>query len=791
MKKFFNFARKKMRKTGSFLTTPKKLTPPEDFEVSKEHSNKKDMLTPAEDFDSEYYLKRYPDIAAANLDPYLHFITHGKTEGRRHSPFKIQENTAPLNHAKETILIVSHEASRTGAPILALNIAQTLKDQLNIVVLLLGDGSITSFFKEACHAILSIDQAILHDPVFAKTDFFDRRIRRIIQQYDIKCAIVNSSGSSSVLATLANCFVPSVLLVHEFRIYMYPPNRFANAFLWAGNVVFPAKIIQENAVGPDTAHAIHLTHILPQGKSIVPIDPLDNKKGSGKTRIKMDDNHLSTAKPFLILGAGSVQYRKGIDLFIATAAELKRLHPEYNIKMLWVGADYDPKNDLRYSCFLAEQIKRSALADSFTLIDEISDLDELYKEIDLFYLSSRLDPLPNVAIDVMTLGKPLICFDKATGIAEILAQDSDTAACIIPHLSITEATKKIIKFYQSSDYCFLISSKMKTLAQRYFNMQHYVTSLLALLENQKKQVQQEKLDCITLNDSSDFKENFFSESDVNREIAIRKYVRSWHTKAGFLRKPTPGFNQSVYDAYHHCHERQTEPFAAYLRAGKPEGPWKEKVITPSSHPHIAHKKWRQAIHIHAPHPDGLDNILTSMQLNKSAFDLYITTNDIMFNEASHVVAKHKSINCKLHAIASNNRNLHPLSGAFDSELQKYDVVGHFCTNSDLDNSQLFPQNQFLFIIENLLGGQNLMADHIIQAFQQSPKLGLVFADDPYLHFNFPVGGMCWIRPKAIEPLFQYQHSSEDIERFIPIAVSNQGFSKAVTYVPGYTWWYTD
>ena len=46
----------------------------------------------------------------------------------------------PLNPSRPTLVVVSHEASATGAPILALNLCQELSQDANIVVLLLRGG---------------------------------------------------------------------------------------------------------------------------------------------------------------------------------------------------------------------------------------------------------------------------------------------------------------------------------------------------------------------------------------------------------------------------------------------------------------------------------------------------------------------------------------------------------------------------------------------------------------------------------------------------------------------------
>lgn len=38
-------------------------------------------------FDANYYLRAYPDIAAAGVDPYTHFMNYGKNEGRNPNSF--------------------------------------------------------------------------------------------------------------------------------------------------------------------------------------------------------------------------------------------------------------------------------------------------------------------------------------------------------------------------------------------------------------------------------------------------------------------------------------------------------------------------------------------------------------------------------------------------------------------------------------------------------------------------------------------------------------------------------
>ena len=48
-------------------------------------THRKGPFSPIPDFDASYYLKSYPDIAAAGIDPFEHYINYGYTEGRNPS----------------------------------------------------------------------------------------------------------------------------------------------------------------------------------------------------------------------------------------------------------------------------------------------------------------------------------------------------------------------------------------------------------------------------------------------------------------------------------------------------------------------------------------------------------------------------------------------------------------------------------------------------------------------------------------------------------------------------------
>jgi glycosyltransferase involved in cell wall biosynthesis len=98
-------------------------------------------------------------------------------------------------------------------------------------------------------------------------------------------------------------------------------------------------------------------------------------------------------KVFLVVGIGSVDFRKGLDVFLATAAEVSRREPKRKIRFVWIGGGYNPTTD-NYSSYLAEQIARANLDGIVTMIDEVGDLEPIYRSTDLFFLSSRAAASP-------------------------------------------------------------------------------------------------------------------------------------------------------------------------------------------------------------------------------------------------------------------------------------------------------------------------------------------------------------------------------------------------------------
>ncbi len=101
---------------------------------------------------------------------------------------------------------------------------------------------------------------------------------------------------------------------------------------------------------------------------------------------------------------------------------------------------------MTYSVYLVDQIKRAGLESQMKILRSTSEIELAYQTADLLLVSSRLDPLPNVAIDALTLGLPVLCFEKTTGIADFLSENGLGEQCVAQYLDTHDLARKVEGF---------------------------------------------------------------------------------------------------------------------------------------------------------------------------------------------------------------------------------------------------------------------------------------------------------------------------------------------------------
>lgn len=737
---------------------------------------------------------------------------------------RLQKGRMEFEPSKDTVLIVSHEASLTGAPVLSLNLMQNLQKKYNVISFLLGDGSITECFRdESTFIVCSVPSR--GDPITAGS-----LIEQLAKLYKFKFAIVNSIESRSVLPALAKRFIPAITLIHEFAAYTRPRAVFPDAVLWSQESIFSASVTHDNALLEHPELMDHPFHIIPQGRCNLPAMKSDAESQQEGERVlrELRPKNLP-ADTVIILGIGAVQLRKGADLFIDCAARVLRSNPSKNFRFVWIGAGYNPEADLNYSIYLADQIRRAGLQEHVFFMEATSNIEAAYETADILLISSRLDPLPNVAIDAMMHSLPVICFAKTTGIADILTANNLGEECVVPYLDIAAMAVKVNGFMESKSLREKVGEQLKQVALKEFDMPRYVKQLEDLGLAASDHIAQEQKDIAEIAKSLQPRLDFFLQPQIKnlpKDEAIRYYVRVW--ASGIIRrKLIPGFHPGVFFEQSKPHA-DGDPLANYLRAGQPDGPWQYDIITPKKISQPLSPDTRVALHIHAYYPDLLPEIMTRLNGNHVRPDLFVSVpTELVRDEVDCILKDYSGKIIDIQVTPNRGRDIGPFLTAFGKTFVKnYDVVGHLHTKKTADvQDETMSKNWRLFLLENLLGGKNNMADTILERMAADRSIGMVFPDDPYIvgwgsnkpyaetlsqrlglsalpeSFLFPIGMMFWARTESLLPIFNLGLGWQDypteplpydgsmlhaLERIFPFVAAKQGFRSVLTNVAGIT-----
>ncbi|MGS4946672.1 rhamnan synthesis F family protein [Meridianimarinicoccus sp. RP-17] len=724
------------------------------------------------------------------------------------------------------ILIVSHDASRTGAPILTLNLVQSLSQRYNVTTLCLRGGGLLDDFAAHSVAVREAERPTDGGP------FYTRVLDDILPEAGFAFAVVNSIESRHMLAPLKARGIPSVALLHEFASYTLPGNAFAEAMFWADKTVFSTRLTLENAVDANHLTRSVDTHVIPQGKCRVPAQPglpVESRAERDRLRSLLRPEGLSSRK-FIVIGAGYVQIRKGVDLFIDTAMRVLQAPETRDALFVWIGAGYDPKRDSGYSVYLQDQMMRAGIADRVLMLPETPEIETVYGLADAFLVASRLDPLPNVAIDAMCTGLPVFCFARTTGIADTLTEAGLSEHCVAPYLDTRDMASKLVAFAGSEKLRADIAERTRAHAATAFDFDGYAGRIEALALSDSPDFDTE---AATILDSGRFDPDFFcvagAAAKMPPEAAVRQYLASAR-KGVWARKPEPGFHPYVF-ARHMADAvpAHADSYAEFLRRGRPEGTWMAQVIRGGSAAAVGGPApQRSALHVHAYYTDQLQDVVRRLDGNLTRPDLYVSVADAAGARAARRhLAGYSGTVADVSVVPNAGRDIGPLLTRFGPELVRdYEVIGHVHTkkSAHVENAETV-RAWVEFLYSGVLGGGKAgpMMDRVLHAMQGDSGIGVVYPDDPTLMgwtrnlghaqdlarrmgfgslpdaFNFPIGTMFWMRNAALEPFVDLGLAWSDypnepapndgtmlhaLERLFGIVPVLKGWTTAVTHTPG-------
>lgn len=155
----------------------------------------------------------------------------------------------------------------------------------------------------------------------------------------------------------------------------------------------------------------------------------------------------------ILLFTGSLIHRKGVDLLIEAFIEAAQKDPNL---FLWLVGPKDrsenPSMDEDFVTLLQKKIAGAGLADRVILHGMIADrkrLAEAYQAADVFVFPSRKEGLPNVVLEAMACGMPVIVSDLP-GLKSVIKPEYN--GVVVPIGEIEELEQAIEKLVVDRNY---------------------------------------------------------------------------------------------------------------------------------------------------------------------------------------------------------------------------------------------------------------------------------------------------------------------------------------------------
>jgi glycosyltransferase involved in cell wall biosynthesis len=389
--------------------------------------------------------------------------------------FNLNTNYILQNHDPGTkmplkVLVVSHDANKHGAQLIALNITKNLAEKfgVNVEVLLLDGGDLEDDFSRIAPTFNINGESI------EKNEILKSHLENLFFEGYEK-AIINTTVSGKIISLLSNIGIDSISLIHELPslISEYGLENYCKSISKnTKKIIFPSTFVKD---GFKQFTKLHETRIIPQGFFAYDLDEIDEvEKGALRKKLMLSDTDK------LVIGVGFADLRKGIDIFIKIADWITS--SKEDIHFAWIG-----NHDSGIFHWIQHDIAHLENNDRIHILPFTTRISEYIVDSDLFLLTSREDPFPTVVIEALAFGKPVIGFRNAGGIQEI--NNYGDILSLVPYLDINAMSRELTRLIYDDKAEYKRKSTIgKQIIQNNFRFDEYTFKLLSELVPEIKKI---------------------------------------------------------------------------------------------------------------------------------------------------------------------------------------------------------------------------------------------------------------------------------------------------------------
>lgn len=350
-----------------------------------------------------------------------------------------------MQRSGPTVMFVSHEATRTGAPICLLHLVRWITQHTNIlpIVLLRRGGELTKEFQTLAPTFCWSEKWVFFGwrrvlPHLRLRRFlyplFGMRLRSYLQSQNIHVIYSNTATNAELSDLFAQLGCPVITHVHELEYAigeMLRPDDIMRIKTHTAHYIACCHAVKDNLVRnlKVSANTIDVVH------EFVPV-PEHNpvSKREAQTRIRTLLNLPDEAR--IVLGAGTTDWRKGTDLFVQLAHNIIRDREMNNVHFVWIGGQRDETEFRR----VRYDVHKVDLEGRIHLPGTVTNPADFFAAADVFVLTSREDPFPLVMLEAAVFRVPTVCFASAGGAPEFVEHD---AGIVVPYLALDAMTDAV------------------------------------------------------------------------------------------------------------------------------------------------------------------------------------------------------------------------------------------------------------------------------------------------------------------------------------------------------------
>ncbi|MGA2700835.1 MAG: glycosyltransferase [Isosphaeraceae bacterium] len=380
--------------------------------------------------------------------------------------------TQPADGARSyKVLLVLHEASRTGAPLCMLRLAEQLAQNgdLDCWIVLDRGGELVDEFARVAPTV-SVD--LLSHQGIAREQAPDL-IAALFREYaDSGVAICNTACVGGYYAACAAHHVPVLAWVHEMPTsidwFCGGRNTVDLILRSARRIITPANTVRDALT---TYYQLEDDRVQTFYNGLCVRDD-HRPRSQERQRVREELGLPEDAQ--LVLGCGTIELRKGVDMFVQMARIVLADESTSKLWFLWLGKTLDTC----LKCWLEHDLAKEGLHDRVRFLGPREDPRPYFKAADVFALTSREDPCPLVNMEAMASGLPVVAFKGAGGAPELL----EDCGLVVPYADLEATAQAVLHLLASPEKCESLGRRAKEKIYSNFTWPRSAERLIRILE---------------------------------------------------------------------------------------------------------------------------------------------------------------------------------------------------------------------------------------------------------------------------------------------------------------------